>query len=252
MLGASAILYPYSINEIIEYSDKYQYIVYDGSHVLGLIAGNKFQNPLNEDVPILFGSTHKSFPGPQGGLVLGTDKEVFDKLCSQFSIQESNHPFGHHHGTILVDNVPSNRITALGFSILEMLEYGSQYAEQIVKNTNALGDNLKRLGFPILKTNKHGFSKSHQLLLPMTAIEGLEFKNKLERVGIFTDAFVRFGTAEITRRGYTENDMKPIAEFIHAVFSEDHNIVKLKQEVNDFCSNFTELEYCFTDYKEIL
>jgi len=74
ILGASAILYPYSITKVLKnINNETQYVVYDGSHVLGLIAGNRFQNPLEDGVPLLFGSTHKTFPGPQGGIILSND-----------------------------------------------------------------------------------------------------------------------------------------------------------------------------------
>lgn len=67
MLGASLIVYPVPIKEIAELVHSYGGLVaYDGSHVLGLLAGQQFQDPLREGADLLFGSTHKTFPGPQG------------------------------------------------------------------------------------------------------------------------------------------------------------------------------------------
>ena len=43
--------------------------MYDGAHVLGLIAGGVFQDPLREGADIMTGSSHKTFPGPQGGFL---------------------------------------------------------------------------------------------------------------------------------------------------------------------------------------
>ncbi|MFX1252637.1 MAG: hypothetical protein ACFFCZ_13610 [Promethearchaeota archaeon] len=253
ILGASAFIYPYSIPKVIKHIklDK-QHIVYDGSHVLGLIAGRRFQNPLGEKIPVLFGSTHKSFPGPQGGIILGNDQEIFDLMCHQFSIQTSEHPFGKHHGTILVDNVHSNRIAALGFSLLEMLEFGQAYADQVIKNTKSLGHALQKHGFPVVNNNMFGISQSHQILMPMDTNGGLKFKEKLENAGIFTDAFVRIGTSEITRRGFKEAEMKVIAELISLAINEEKEAHVIKKEVLDFCSNFTELEFCFSEYKDLI
>ncbi|TET08152.1 MAG: hypothetical protein E3J86_11280, partial [Candidatus Thorarchaeota archaeon] len=200
IIGASAFLYSYSIKHVMDNIKSSDYIVYDGSHVLGLIAGKQFQDPLKEGIPILFGSTHKTFPGPQGGIILGTDQDVFSKIVHQFSIQSSKHPFGKHHGTILVDNVHSNRIAALSFSLLEMLEFGSQYAKQVIRNSTALGAALQRLGLPVMMNSKKVVTQSHQIILKMNSDMGLEAKRLLETCGINVDAFMRIGTAEVTRR----------------------------------------------------
>ena len=54
---------------------------YDGAHVLGLIAGGKFQDPLREGADVITGSTHKTLPGPQHGIVLGnTDDDTWKKV----------------------------------------------------------------------------------------------------------------------------------------------------------------------------
>jgi len=102
-----------------------------------------------------------------------------------------------------------------------MLEFGKDYAEQILKNSKSLGEALSECGLPVLKTDQFGITQSHQILLPFNTEEGLSFKRKLEKVGIFVDAFVRIGTAEISRRGLKEGHMKDIAEFISDVVIED-------------------------------
>lgn len=65
IMGTSFFLFPHPVSELSKICNELDIpVVYDGSHVLGLIAGHKFQDPLREGSPILFGSTHKSFPGP--------------------------------------------------------------------------------------------------------------------------------------------------------------------------------------------
>ena len=54
--------------------------MYDGAHVLGLIAGGQFQDPFREGADVGTGSSHKTFPGPQGGFVLSnSDDEKFQR-----------------------------------------------------------------------------------------------------------------------------------------------------------------------------
>ena len=50
--------------------------MYDGAHVLGLIAGGVFQDPLREGADIMTGSSHKTFPGPQGGFLLSSSEDA--------------------------------------------------------------------------------------------------------------------------------------------------------------------------------
>jgi len=78
ILGSSFILFPYHIKPIKEACDDVGSLLgYDASHVLGLIGGGEFQQPFNDGVDIVTGSTHKTLFGPQGGLILSNQKEVF-------------------------------------------------------------------------------------------------------------------------------------------------------------------------------
>ncbi|MFW9964000.1 MAG: hypothetical protein ACFFCX_10575 [Candidatus Sifarchaeia archaeon] len=252
ILGASAILYPYSLNDVLKHVDETNQVVYDGSHVLGLIAGQQFQDPFREGVGVLFGSTHKSFPGPQGGIVLGTDKETYEKIVHQYSVQTSEHPFGQHKGTILVDNVHSHRIAALSLAILEMLEFGTEYAKQVVQNSKALGQALIDRGYPIKTNRSNNVSESHQILMKINGDDGLRLKRHLETCGINIDAFIRIGTAEVTRRGFKERDMETIADLIHRGMDGKEDASTIKADVTDLCSTRDGLDYCFNDIDEAL
>src|SRR5213594_3235997 len=67
---------------------------YDGAHVLGLIAGGQFQDPIHEGADVLTGSTHKTLPGPQHGILLSdSDDEKFIKRLQRavFPGVVSNH-----------------------------------------------------------------------------------------------------------------------------------------------------------------
>ena len=241
ILGSSVIPYPTDISKFVSFSG--HELVFDGSHVLGLIAGGQFQNPLEEGASVLFGSTHKSFPGPQGGIILANDRDVFEKIASRFTIQSSHNPFDHM-GTILVDNTHANRIAALGVTLLEMLKFGKEYADQVVRNSKALGQELLKLGLPVKKSSEFGVSQSHQLLLPVESDLGNEWKDQLEKNGLLVDAFVRIGTAEITRRGMKEATMKTLAELISRVINDKEDV---RSEVDDLCAEFSDIHYTFDE-----
>ena len=207
ILGASVFLFPHPIKEFIK--KQYGVLAYDGSHVLGLIAGHTFQDPLREGAHILMGSTHKSFPGPQGGIVMTNshDKAQVLKKILCFSFQE---------GIGLVDNPHLQRIAALGMALQEMIDHGKLYARQIIRNAQALAHGLEDLGVPMRFFNK-GYTQSHQILLNIAPNKAQELCHTLEKFKIFIDIMGRIGVAEVTSRGMKENEMYHIAHLIGTI-----------------------------------
>jgi len=233
-LGASRILFPQPVKEIAEFVHDYGGIVaFDGSHVLGLICGGRFQDPLREGVDILIGSTHKTFPGPQGGLIVTNDKNIRDEIWKVLS-----RPY------MLVDNPHVARIAALGVTAEEMKKFGHYYAESIIQNSKALAKSLEKLGLKV-KGKELGYTESHQLLLGLE-IDTIKLKDELEKYNIFIDAIGRIGTQEITRRGMSEKDMSKIAEFVHRAI-ENIETYSLKEEISEFAQRFNKVEYSFDE-----
>ncbi|TMC88193.1 MAG: glycine hydroxymethyltransferase, partial [Chloroflexi bacterium] len=72
VMGKSLFLFPEPVAEVAAFcKTKDIPLLYDGAHVLGLVAGGQFQSPLHEGATWMTGSTHKTFPGPQRGVILG-------------------------------------------------------------------------------------------------------------------------------------------------------------------------------------
>ncbi len=207
LVGASFILFPYNLRWLRGACDDVGAILgYDASHVLGLIAGGEFQRPMIEGVDVLSASTHKSFPGPQGGLFLSNRKDLFDRAMQTFLWR-------------IQDNAHWNRIAATAQTLLEMQAFGGAYAKQVVMNSRALGRQLDMWKFPV-KFASLGYSQSHQLHVDLNALEaswGLtaaQFADRLEANNLIVDAVGRIGTSEISRMGATEEDMQSIAGLI--------------------------------------
>ena len=72
VFGKSMFLHPEPIRELracLKSIPNYSPLVmYDGAHVLGIL-GPLFQDPLAEGAEIVTGSTHKTFWGPQRGII---------------------------------------------------------------------------------------------------------------------------------------------------------------------------------------
>jgi glycine hydroxymethyltransferase len=223
VFGSSFIPFPYDIKGSLP-EDYGGYRIFDGSHVMGLIAGREFQNPLKEGCSILMGSTHKSLFGPQGGLILSDDDKVFSIIDSKV-----------HPG--IVDNIHWNRVASLAFAMIELLKFGPRYASQIVRNSKRLAQSLDELDVAV-KCKRFGFTQSHQVLLDYDPETSLQIANMLQDRDIITDIGIRLGTSEVTRRGMKEDEMEVIASLIsdsiHKRSSKELTLRRVHRLVRDF------------------
>jgi len=205
VLGQSFFLFPYPMREIVEAAHAVDALVlYDASHVLGLVAGGEFQDPLREGADVLYGSTHKSFPGPQGGLLVTDRQDLFEQLDPALTWR-------------VFDNAHWNRIASLGQTLLELERCGTEYARTVVANAQALARALAELKVPIV-AEAQGFTRSHQLYIDQARLRSelgfgtATFARRLERQRLLVDLLGRVGTAEVARLGLTPTDMPRLAD----------------------------------------
>ena len=209
-------MYPININDFV--NDLNIPIFYDGSHVLGLIAGGCFESPLKTGVDVLFGNTHKTFPGPQKGVIfykdLANGLDAIKKMGS--SMVSSQHT---HHAI------------ALYLSVMEMQVFGKGYAEQIIKNSTAFSKELEEVGFTLCR-RKNDYTKTHIVFIdtlitnhlsPQEASRKL-FQNKI--TSNYRKAYgkdlLRVGVQELTRLGFLEKDMKSLASVFAFILIEEN------------------------------
>lgn len=249
LVGQSVFLFPAPLNEISEAAREVGAPVwYDGAHVLGLIAGRQFQDPLREGADLITGSTHKTFPGPQHGIAVGNAPEDTWK-----KIQRGMFPgvLSNHH---------LNTMAALGVTLAEELEFGERYARDIIRNSRALGEELHNLGFRVLG-EKLGFTRSHTLALDVRPQGGGKLvAETLERCGIILNknmlpdddsrksqnpSGIRIGSQEVTRLGMGPSEMKEIASLINRAVAKHESPEEIKNEVFELKKRFREVKYCF-------
>ncbi len=248
VLGASLFLFPHPVKEIKELALEYSAnLVYDSAHVLGLILSGNFQDPVAEGADIVTGSTHKTLPGPQGGMIATNSQELFESLKKGvFPRTTSNH---HLH-----------RIPALGITLLEMIEFGRDYGDQTIKNAKALAEEMYSLGLPVIAEHI-GFTESHQIALDMSKIglSGKEAADLAERANIILNKNllpgeplknvknpngIRIGVQEMTRFGMKEEEMKQIAEFLYRIWVKKEGPERVKEDVVNFRDQFRKEKYC--------
>lgn len=250
LFGQSVFLFPTPLKELSDAAHEVgAKVMYDGAHVLGLIAGKQFQDPLSEGADVMTGSSHKTFPGPQGGFVLSDSEDskfikrlnngIFPGVCSSYHL---------HH--------VAGKVIALS----EFEKFGESYAKDIISNSKSLAQALAEEGFDVLAEDR-GYTASHQVLTRHGDIDsgaGKDAALTLEKSGIITNmnmlpgdtkamtpSGLRLGTPELTRLGMGPEEMKDVAKFFSRALIKREDPKIIKNDIKEFKSNFQTVNYCF-------
>ena len=251
VFGKSMFLYQEPVkfvHDIVKDWDVPPVIMFDMAHVLGIYGA--FQTPLSEGANVITGSTHKTFFGPQRGVIAGNfpkgsplRKLWLDIKSRAFPGSTSN----HHLGTLL----------ALLMAVYEMNEFKEEYQKQVRANAKAFARALKDTGIQVEGDEKDGFTETHQVLICIKAYgDGQEIARRLEENNIVTNyqalpddetflksSGIRMGVQEMTRFGMKEKDFAQLSGFIADVIVRNK---KVKEEAKKFRENFLQMKYCLS------
>ncbi|MDA8837945.1 serine hydroxymethyltransferase [Candidatus Poseidoniales archaeon] len=252
LIGQSVFLFPTPLREIADAAHEVgAKVMYDGAHVLGLIAGGVFQDPLREGADVMTGSSHKTFPGPQGGFLLSSSEDpafqkrlnnaIFPGVCSSYHL---------HH--------VAGKVIALA----EFEEYGTAYAEDIVANAKHFAASLAAEGFDVLAESR-GYTASHQVLTRHGSKDsgaGAKAARLLEDAGIITNmnmlpgdtkamtpSGLRLGVQELTRVGMGLREMEEVAKLYARVLINGEDPMMVKRDVNALKADHQTIRYCFNE-----
>ena len=261
LIGQSVYLFPTPIKDLMEAVREVDARVwYDGAHVLGLIAGGQFQDPLREGAEVITASTHKTFPGPQHGIILGnTNDEVWK------SVQRGVFPgsLSNHH---------LNAMASLAVTLAEELEFGKQYAADVVQNAQTFAARLAEQGFKVLG-EKNGYTKSHTLVLDVRdrgggkkCAEDLETANIVVNKNLLPwdtsknsqdPSGLRLGVQEVTRIGFGKSEMAEIAALFGDLIVRKKDPSSVAAKAAEMKRQFPFVQYCFGkskayEYRELI
>ncbi len=246
VFGKSLILFREPVKELVPLCRELGITVaYDAAHVLGLIAGKRFQDPIAEGADILVGSTHKTFFGPQRGVILSNwedDRWVrIDK--SAFPGALSNHHL--------------NTLPPLLVAVQETISFGREYAGQVIANAKALAAALHGMGFNVACPDL-GYTESHQVIVDVRNYGGggkaapLLDQNDIicnrnllpwdPPKAVNNPSGLRLGVQEMTRVGMKEPEMEEIARLMKGCVIDGR---AMKDEVNRFRGRFVDVHYSF-------
>ena len=223
----------------------------DISHPSGLIA----KGILNDPIPhchIVTTTTHKTLRGPRGGLILmGNDFDnPFGKRLKNGNLRKMSS---------LLDSAifPGNQggplehvIAAKAVAFKEALsEEFLHYILQVKKNAKVMSDEFLKRGYNIISggtdnhmmlidlRNKNITGKDAEAILGTAEITVNKNMVPFDDKSPFVTSGIRVGTAAITTRGLTEEDMGVIVDFIDRAII-NHNdldsLHKIGSQVIDF------------------
>lgn len=214
-------------------------LMVDMAHFAGLVAGGAHPSPV-ECADVVTTTTHKSLRGPRGAMILckeqiaaAIDKAVFP------GIQGGPH---------------NNATAAMAVAFKEAAgDEFKTYARQVVKNSRALAETMLSKGFDLITRG----SDNHLLLVDLSNrnIGGKPAAKALDQAGLVVNynaipfdprkpnspSGIRIGTAAVTSRGFKEDEMIQIGEWIHAVVGEpenEHLIGEIRADIASFCRDF--------------
>ncbi|MEN6331945.1 MAG: serine hydroxymethyltransferase [Smithella sp.] len=219
-------------------------IMSDIAHIAGLVAVGLHPSP----VPMceyVTSTTHKTLRGPRGGLIMC--KEPQAKILN-------SRVFPGSQGGPLMHIIAAK---AVAFKEALLPEF-KEYQQQILKNAQAMADELKNQGFRLVS----GGTDNHLMLVDLTAkgVTGKEVQEALDRAAITVNkngipfdtkgpmitSGIRIGTPAVTTRGMKENEMRLIASYIADVvanINDENKIQAIAKEVKKLCDRFPLYEH---------
>lgn len=252
IFGKSMVLHKEPVAQIRRFVDEQKIpttIMYDMAHVLGLI-GDHFQNPFQEGAEIVTGSTHKTFFGPQRGVIGVNYKEEDLKYGLWKTIESRTFPgsvSNHHLGTQL----------GMLMAAYEMNQFRDAYQSAIIRNAKSFARSLKSYGLDVVGDPAIDYTETHQVIVSVGYGEGAEIAERLEQnnvivnyqatpdeEGFTASGALRMGVSEMTRFGFEEKDFDQLASLMADCILRGREI---KADVERLRAGHTEMRYCFDD-----
>jgi len=259
--GGSAYPRDWDYERMRSIADKVKaFLLVDMAHFSGLVAGGAVRSPFKH-AHIVTTTTHKSLRGPRGAMIFFSKADGLDLEKKVNSAVFPCVQGGPHN----------NAIAAIAVQLKEaMSDEFRAYSRQVVTNAKALGESLMEKGHSLVS----GGTDTHLVLWDLRphGLTGSKYETLCEAVAITvnknsvygdTNAVapggVRIGTPALTSRGFTEEDFREVAEFLHkaleisvkinktsgkmlkdfkAALENDSDVKDLRKNVTEFAQKF--------------
>ncbi|MBQ8687261.1 MAG: serine hydroxymethyltransferase [Ruminococcus sp.] len=214
------------------------YLMVDMAHIAGLVAGGQHPSPVPY-ADVTTTTTHKTLRGPRGGLILCNDEEIAKQINKAVFPGTQGGPLMH---------VIAAKAVCFGEALKPSFR---TYAENVVKNAQALAEGLVKRGFNLVS----GGTDNHLMLVDLRpfSITGKELEKRLDDVYItvnknaipndpekpFVTSGIRVGTPAVTSRGLGVAEMDKIAEFMYLTATDYENSADaIRAGVTEICKQY--------------
>ncbi len=240
MIVAGASAYPRAIDfkAISEVAKEVgAYLFVDMAHIAGLVAAGEHLSPVPY-ADVVTTTTHKTLRGPRGGVILC--KEEFAK-----KIDHAVFP-GIQGGPL--EHIIAAKAVCFGEALTEDFK---EYQRQVVRNSKCLAEQLIAKGFDLVT----GGTDNHMMLVDLRrfGVTGIEMQHDCDEAYITLNknaiphdpqspnvtSGVRIGTPAVTTRGFREEEMKTVADYLYRIatdFAGEKD--KVREEVQALCARF--------------
>ncbi len=252
IFGKSMVLHKEPVAEIRKFVDEQGIpttIMYDMAHVLGLV-GEHFQQPFAEGAEIVTGSTHKTFFGPQRG-VIGVNYNKTDLKYGLWETIETRAFPGsvsnHHLGTQL----------GLLMAAYEMNHFKDAYQSAVVLNAKHFAEALHDRGLDVAGDPAISYTETHQVIVRVGYGHGPEIAEKLEsnniivnyqatpdEEGFTASGALRLGVSEMTRFGFDGAAFDRLADLMADLVLRSKDV---RADVAKLRAEHRDMRYCFDD-----
>jgi len=243
-VGGSLNLFHHPIAHVRAIADEVgAKVLFDAAHLCGMIAGKVWPQPLVEGAHLMTFSTYKSLGGPAGGLIVTNDDEIAQKLDAIA-----------YPG--LTANFDAAKTAALGITLQDWKSVGRDYAQMMVKTSQALAQHLQSLGVNIFAADK-GFTTSHQFAIMAAPYGGGQTAaRRMGEAGLLACGIglpieqvegdlngLRIGTPEIVRIGMKVEHMQDLAGFIARSLDTNIEPKSIQREITQWRKQFSGVHY---------
>ena len=212
------------------------YLLVDMAHYSGLIAANKYPNPI-EHAHIVTSTTHKTLRGARSAMILSNHEDIMKKVNSAVFPGLQGGPLMH---------VMAAKAVTFGEALKPEF---SDYINDVLINAKKLAEVLVNRGFKVVT----GGTDSHIVWLDLTPknLTGDKAEKILEEIGIACNknaipydpnppkitSGLRFGTPAATARGFKKDDFEKvglmIADILESLLLDDNERIKISKEVRN-------------------
>ena len=217
------------------------YLLVDMAHVSGLVAANLYPSPIPY-ADVVTSTTHKTLRGPRSGIILAkSNPEIEKKLNSAVFPGSQGGPLMHV-------------IAAKAICFKEALEPEfKSYSKQVIHNAKEMCNVILSRGIDVVT----GKTDNHIILMDLRSkeITGKDSEKALGLANItvnknsvpndphspFVTSGIRLGTPAITTRGFKEEEVSLITNWICDVIlniEDDKVISSVKSDVIEICNKF--------------